>query len=70
MQDGANFRVWEDIRCEIPLYTDAPITPIVRDFITVPVDDAVDNAVFDAVDLTHHDSDRRGLKEFLNRAGG
>jgi len=67
MQDGANFMVLDDICCNIPLYTDAPITPIVRDFITVPVDDAVGDAVYGAVDLTHCDTDHRGLNEFLRK---
>jgi hypothetical protein len=70
MQDGANFMVLGDIQSNIPLHSWLPITETVRSAITVPVVEVVDDAVFGAVGRTRHDTDHRGLNEFLNRAGG
>ncbi len=67
MQDGANFRVWEDIHYNIPVYSWVPTTEIVRSTTPAPVDDAVGDAVYGAVDLTHCDTDHRGLNEFLRK---
>jgi hypothetical protein len=67
MPDGANFRVWEDIHYNIPLYSWVLTTEIVRSATPAPVDDAVGDAVYGAVVRTHHDTDHQGLNEFLRK---